>query len=127
MGVATRALQIAANSTEPLLRIEAIRLLASSSNQPLKDMEFGFLDADAKVRAMAATVSPALVKQTPALRPALAKMVLKAMAAEQDAYAFRSMHEAMRGITEVLLEIPFGAAKDPEQRSKLVKAWRDQQ
>ena len=127
IGVASRALQIAANSTEPMLRIEAIRLLASSSGQPLKDMEFGFLDMDAKVRAMAATVSPALVKQTPALKAALTKMVLNAMETEQDAYAFRSMHEAMRAITGTLMEIPFGAAKDPEQRNKLAKAWRDLQ
>ena len=52
-------------------------------------------------------------------------LVLEALTAEQDPYAFRSLHQAMQGLTGAVIEIPFGAAKDPEQRRRLVQAWRD--
>lgn len=123
--VASRALLIAANSGEALMRIQALRLLVSLSGQPLVDLQGGFRDTDSKVRAMAATVAAGLAGQDSRHKSALVTMVLETLAVEKDPYAFRSLHQAMQELTGAIIEIPFGGAKDPEQRRRLLKAWRD--
>jgi len=123
--VATRALRIAANSQEAFMRVEALRLLVRRSSQPVADLKVGFADLDAKVRAMAATVAGAMSKTHPRRVSELVPMVLETLAAEKDSYAFRALHQALCELTGITVALPFGAAKDPEERSRLVKSWRE--
>lgn len=124
-----RALHIAFNSDHPLLRIEALGHLADLSSQPLVDLRAGFSDVEAKVRAMAAMVSPVVAQRNPAKRTVVVAMVFEAMEKEleKDAYAFRILHKAMGALTGVEMEFPFGTAKDLELRRDLVKAWKDRE
>ena len=123
--VATRALRIAANSQDAFMRVEALRLLVRRSSQPVADLKVGFGDQDAKVRAMAATVAGQMSKTHPRHVSALIPMVLDTLGAEKDSYAFRALHVALSELTGISMELPFGAAKDPDKRDQLVKAWRE--
>lgn len=123
--VASLGLKIASNSDNPLLRVEALRLLVLRATHPLEDLEIGFGDTDSRVRAMAAELAAVLAKKTPERQPALIVMVMEALAKEADSYAFGNMHDALGSLTGVKIEMPYGGAKDPEKRAAVVKAWRE--
>ena len=118
--VREHSLRIAFNSESPVLRAEALILLMPQSTQPLVNVRAGLKDHDGKVRGTAAILAAAAKTD----RDKLAGLLLEFMVNESDAYAFRQMHTALGRLTGAKIELPIGAAEDPEQRRGVLEQWQ---
>ena len=112
------AVAAALGQSEPILRVVAVR--ASEPMDPMfsDGLRRGLADPDPRVRG--ASARRLAEGPDPILALDLARGALRA---EEDAYAFRAIHEAMTVLVGTKVELPPGGESDPTVRSKTREAW----
>ena len=112
------AVAAALGQSEPILRVVAVR--ASEPMDPMfsDGLRRGLADPDPRVRG--ASARRLAEDPDPILALDLARGALRA---EEDAYAFRAIHEAMTVLVGTKVELPPGGESDPTVRSKTREAW----
>ncbi len=111
-----RALRVALLHDDLAPRLQGIRALQATDPGHQSIVAAALRSQEAKVRA---TASRAAVRLE--LDPIL---MLRALYAEKDPYAFRCLHDSLRETVGPEVDLPLGAEESAEQRRKTQHAWR---
>jgi len=120
-GTRLRAVLIAYQQRDPLLRVMAVRAWPVDQEDPeelIGNVRLMFSDPDPRVRAAVSGLASRLD------RDRAVELLLAEMANEQDGYAFRSMHADLGMILGAGPRLSPGAEDDPEARARMVENWR---
>jgi hypothetical protein len=115
--VRRRAIVVGLRQDEPILRVEAVRGIATEP-AAADLLPEALADDDARVRAAACAVAGGWRD------PQAVPLLLAAMAEEQDGYAFRSAHQALAACSGLRVDLPPDAERSAERRASTLAEWR---
>ena len=121
---AERALRIATNDPDPVVRIEVLRTVLAWSSSGYSRVDAGdwiargLEDPAGEVRGVAARSA----RMLPPIEAC--DLLLDFLIREKDGYAFKEMHESLRVIHGGGPELPSGGQADPAMRRSVVELWR---